>query len=345
MVIRQQIEAREKASLAASAQLSCVSAGRLRAEEPCELRTAFQVDRDRILYCKAFRRLKHKTQVFLAPTGDHYRTRLTHTLEVSQISRTVARALGLNEDLAEAIALGHDLGHTPFGHSGEKVLNGLLPRGFHHVHQSLRVVDVLEEGGAGLNLTAEVRDGILKHSKGQGPLLDRDPAQLPKTLEGKIVRLADIIAYVNHDLDDALRAGLVDVSQLPAPAGRGLGEFFHQERDLVMIRDLVENSLASGDIHLSEEMAHTIEQLRDWLFARVYRAEEVHEEFIKASRILKELFEYFSENEEALIRHGGRRLPDDPLAVSIADFLAGMTDRFALNLFRGLFLPQPWKAL
>jgi len=345
MVIREKLESCEKSVLSPYAQLSSASAGRLRPEEPCELRTAFQVDRDRILQSKSFRRLKHKTQVFLAPTGDHYRTRLTHTLEVAQISRTVARALSLNEDLAEAIALGHDLGHTPFGHSGEKVLNELLPGGFHHVQQSLRVVDFLEEGGDGLNLTHEVRDGILKHSKGLGPLLHCEPSRLPKTLEGRIVRLADIIAYVNHDLDDALRAGLIKASQLPVPARLEPGDVFHRERDLFMIRDLVENSKETGDIRLSEEMVETIGNLRGWLFEKVYRADEVHEEFVKASRILRELFGYFLENEEALLRCGGRRQPDDSLAVSIADFLAGMTDRFALNLYYRVFLPQPWKAL
>ena len=216
MNVRQILEDREKQSLSSYACLSSESLGRVRSEEPSLMRTAFQDDCDRILHSKAFRRLKYKTQVFLSPEGDHYRTRLTHTLEVSQIARTVARALALNEDLTEAIALGHDLGHTPFGHAGERVLNELAPDGFHHVVQSQRVVESLENEGIGLNLTAEVVDGIRKHSKGQGPLNEADECFLPKTLEGRIVRFADIIAYVNHDLDDALRADLIIESEIPA---------------------------------------------------------------------------------------------------------------------------------
>lgn len=346
MNIRTLLEGREKEILSRFACLSCQSAGRLKDEEPCSIRTSFQHDRDRILHSKAFRRLKQKTQVFLSPEGDHYRTRLTHTLEVSQIARTVARALALNEDLTEAIALGHDLGHTPFGHAGERVLDELVPGGFRHVRQSLRVVEVLEKDGVGLNLTAEVRDGILKHSKGTGPLLSDDPAVLASTLEGRIVRLADVIAYVNHDLDDALRAGLIDVRRIPVSVSEVLGETQARRMD-TMVRDMIEASLAAGgsEIRLSRQVSEAVSDLRDWLFQHVYRVSSVHDDFIKASRILRELFLYFVDDEEALIAQGGRRFPGDPLPVSVADFIAGMTDRFAINLYHTLFLPQPWKIL
>jgi dGTPase len=344
MDIRRILEERENLNLSAFACLSEKSAGRRLFEEPCAVRTVFQHDRDRILHCKAFRRLKYKTQVFLSPEGDHYRTRLTHTLEVSQIARTVARALALNEDLTEAISLGHDLGHTPFGHAGEGVLDELVPGGFRHVRQSLRVVDVLVNNGEGLNLTAEVRDGILKHSKGKGPLLGEDSAHLPRTLEGRIVRLADIIAYVNHDLDDAIRAGLTAEDRIPESVTGILGNS-HSRRINTMVRDMIEASLAEGEgeIRLSASVADALTTLRDWLFENIYRARPVHDDFVKASRILRELFHYFLEDEDALLAHGGRRYPGDSLEVSVCDFIAGMTDRYAINLYRTLFLPQPWK--
>ncbi len=344
MIIRRQLEERERQVLSVHACRSEQTAGRQVPESPCPVRTAFQHDRDRILHCKTFRRLKHKTQVFLSPEGDHYRTRLTHTLEVSQIARTVARALALNEDLTEAIALGHDLGHTPFGHAGERVLNELVPGGFHHARQSLRVVDVLEKEGAGLNLTFEVRDGILKHSKGQGPLLSDDPAVLATTFEGCIVRLADIIAYVSHDLDDALRAGLLKNSQIPATITTVLGDS-HACRIRTMVTDMIENSLVveGCTIRLSEPVAEAIVKLRAWLFKHVYQVQAVNENFEKASRVLRELFVLFAKNEKELIAHGGRRLPGDSLDVSVVDFIAGMTDRYAINLYHRLFLPQSWK--
>jgi dGTPase len=344
MTIRERLEQRETQTLSSFACLSAKSRGRVFQEEPGQVRTVFQHDRDRILHCKSFRRLKYKTQVFLAPEGDHYRTRLTHTLEVSQIARTVARALSLNEDLTEAIALGHDLGHTPFGHAGERVLDELVPGGFRHVRQSLRVVDTLEKDGRGLNLTWEVRDGILKHSKGKGRLIHTSPEVLAETLEGRIVRLADIIAYVNHDLDDAVRAGLIDHQRIPPELIRVLGAS-HSGRINTMVRDMIENSLAcdGGEIRLSDPVADGIEALRDWLFENVYRVKTVHEDFVKASRILRELYLHFLENEESLVAYGGRRLPEDPVEVSVADFIAGMTDRFAMNLYHKLFLPQPWK--
>ncbi len=344
MIIRHQLEERERQILSIHACRSELTAGRRVPEPPCPMRTSFQHDRDRILHCKSFRRLKHKTQVFLSPEGDHYRTRLTHTLEVSQIARTVARALALNEDLTEAIALGHDLGHTPFGHAGERVLNDLAPGGFHHARQSLRVVEVLEKEGEGLNLTFEVRDGISKHSKGQGPLLSDDPAVLAATLEGCIVRLADIIAYVSHDLDDALRAGLLKDSQIPAAIVAVLGDS-HSCRIRTMVTDMVENSLAAekGTIGLSDPVAEAISNLRAWLFEHVYQVPTVNENFEKASRVLRELFVFFAENENALVAHGGRRIPGDSLDVSVVDFIAGMTDRYAINLYHRLFLPQSWK--
>jgi dGTPase len=344
MNIRCLLEQREEQFLSAHACRSGQSAGRENPEEPCPIRTVFQHDRDRILHCKSFRRLKHKTQVFLSPEGDHYRTRLTHTLEVSQIARTVARALALNEDLTEAIALGHDLGHTPFGHAGERVLNELVPGGFHHVRQSLRVVDVLEKEGAGLNLTFEVRDGILKHSKGQGPILGGDASVMAATLEGRIVRLADILAYVNHDLDDAMRAGLVRNGEIPGAISAVLGET-HAQRIRTMVNDIITRSLAAdgSTIQLSEPVAEAVAALRNWLFEHVYQAPTVHDDFAKAARILRELFVFFVENEESLVARGGRRLPGDSLLVSVADFIAGMTDRYAINLYHRLFLPQPWK--
>jgi len=346
MDIRKLIEAREKTILSDCACLSTDSAGRQREEALCTVRTVFQHDRDRILHSKSFRRLKHKTQVFLSPEGDHYRTRLTHTLEVSQVARTVARALALNEDLTEAIALGHDLGHTPFGHAGERVLNEMVPGGFRHVVQSLRVVDSLEKDGVGLNLTLEVRDGILRHSKGRGPLLAADVDSRAITLEGQIVRLADVIAYVNHDLDDAIRGGIVRQGDLPQIIVKVVGKS-HADRIGRMVSDLIEQSLLKNgsQIRISLEMDEAIRALRAWLFERVYEIDAVHSDFVKASRMLRELFTYFVENEADFVTAGGRRYPGDSIEVSVADFIAGMTDRFALALYSRIFLPQPWKPL
>lgn len=346
MVVRRLIEKREESVLSPGACLSRNSRGRLRQEEPCSVRTIFQVDRDRILHCKSFRRLKYKTQVFLSPEGDHYRTRLTHTLEVSQIARTVARALGLNEDLTEAIALGHDLGHTPFGHAGERILSRLVPGGFRHVRQSVRVVEVLEKDGAGLNLTWEVRDGISRHSKGSGPLQSPRDSERPSTREGEIVRLADIVAYVNHDLDDALRAGLVQIEDLPADLVRVLGRS-HSERIGSLVGDLISSSMAEevSVVTLSSERGDAVLALRDWLGAQVYRAPSVNREFDKAARIIEELFRFFVSHPDELVAFGGKRREEDLAEVAVADFIAGMTDRFALNLYRQLFLPEPWKVL
>lgn len=343
MEIRESLEQRELETLSNEACCSVNSQGRKHPGRNCSIRTVFQHDRDRILHSKAFRRLKYKTQVFLSPEGDHYRTRLTHTLEVSQVARTVARALRLNEDLTEAIALGHDLGHTPFGHAGERVLNDLVPGGFHHVQQSLRVVDTLEKDGRGLNLTHEVRDGIVKHSKGQGGLLIPGSDALADTLEGQVVRLADIIAYVSHDLDDAIRGGLIKAEDLPGAISSVVG-LKHSRRIDRMVHDLIKQSLeTAASITMSKEMDEAIRSLRAWLHENVYQADRVNDDFVKASHLLRELFLYFIDNEEVFLRHGGHRLPGDRMEVSVADFIAGMTDRFALSLFNKLFLPQPWR--
>jgi len=344
MNIKKSIENFELQTLSSSACLSSKSQGRRFPSKMCTIRTVFQHDRDRILHSKSFRRLKYKTQVFLSPEGDHYRTRLTHTLEVSQVARTISRALRLNEDLTEAIALGHDLGHTPFGHVGERVLNSLLPGGFHHVKQSLRVVDVLEKNGKGLNLSYEVRDGILKHSKGRGGLLAPDGESRAQTLEGQVVRLADIIAYVSHDLDDAIRGRVINSADIPKEISAVVG-LRHSCRIDRMVRDLIGESMLGDDlqIRLSKGMDEAIRALRDWLFENVYQAKSVQGEFNKASHLLQELFLYFCDNEDIFLRHGGRRFAGDSLEISVADFISGMTDRFALALYRECFLPQSWK--
>ncbi|MEE4255047.1 MAG: deoxyguanosinetriphosphate triphosphohydrolase [Desulfuromusa sp.] len=346
MNIRKALEDSELQTLSSVACLSSSSQGRRYPSKLCTIRTVFQHDRDRILHCKSFRRLKYKTQVFLSPEGDHYRTRLTHTLEVSQVARTVSRALRLNEDLTEAISLGHDLGHTPFGHVGERVLNNLVPGGFHHVKQSLRVVDILEKDGKGLNLTHEVRDGILKHSKGQGGLLNPDSQSRAITLEGQVVRIADIIAYTSHDLDDAIRGHVIKAADIPKDISNVIG-LRHSCRIDRMIRDLINESIADdcNQIRLSSEMDEAIRALRSWLFDHVYQAESVQSEFNKASHLLHELFHYFCENQAVFLQYGGQRFSGDPLEVSVADFIAGMTDRFALSLYRECFLPQPWRSI
>lgn len=343
MEIRKLLENREKKILSRHACFSHASNGRAVSEDPCPIRTTFQVDRDRILHSKAFRRLKYKTQVFLSPEGDHYRTRLTHTLEVSQIARTIARALALNEDLTEAIALGHDLGHTPFGHAGERVLHELTPGGFHHVRQSQRVVELLENSGTGLNLSAEVIDGISKHSKGRGALSEVSHNALPVTLEGQIVRFADIVAYVNHDLDDALRAGLVSEEQLPKNVQKTIGVKASDRLDM-MVRDIIEVALDNDGaaIKFSKSIDEAVIELRDWLFTHVYLVKSVNDDFEKASHMLRELFLYFVSNQEELAGYSDRNPDGEQVEVVVADFIAGMTDRFAINLYNKIFLPQPW---
>ena len=343
MSIREMLEEREKKFLSPHAQFSSRTRGRAVPEEECSIRPAFQHDRDRIIHSKSFRRLKHKTQVFLVPGGDHYRTRLTHTLEVAQIARTMAKALCLNEDLTEAIALGHDLGHTPFGHAGEETLNEICPGGFRHSAQSLRVVDFLERDGKGLNLTFEVRDGILKHSKGKGDLIADDPRDMPATYEGRLVRVADIIAYINHDLDDAVRAGLISLLDIPRECTAELGDS-HGKRIDAMVRDILDQALNSDPpkIVMSERKLEATIHLRDFLYDRVYDLPTVHGDFMKSAKIVRELYAHFLEQREEFRTEAGEAFAHDPIERSIADFIAGMTDRYAFKLYEKIFLPQPW---
>ncbi len=342
MTIRKELEDRERGMLSPRAMLSSESRGRIVREKECDLRMAFQRDRDRIIHSKAFRRLKHKTQVFLIPGGDHYRTRMTHTLEVAQIAHTIARALALNEDLSEAIALGHDLGHTPFGHAGEEVLNEIVPGGFRHPEQSLRVVDEIEK----LNLTFEVRDGILKHSKRGGPIVPGDPAQRALTLEGQIVRVADSIAYLNHDLDDALRARVISRSELRAEVGDSLDMLgaTHSQRIGRMVLDVVDTTLQSGVDHISAGpgMLQAAMCLRGFLDREVYNGAEVHDDFVKASKVIRELYAHYMSSPGAFAREAGRTAGDAELHRLVCDFISGMTDRYAFKAYEKIFLPQPW---
>jgi len=345
MTIREQLEADEETVLSPFAQKSRHSRGRDRPEPLDDTRPIFQHDRDRIIHSKAFRRLAGKTQVFLAPEGDHYRHRMTHTLEVAQIARTVARALRLNESLTEAIVMGHDLGHTPFGHAGEKALARLMPDGFHHVKQSLRVVEVLEREGRGLNLSVEVRDGILKHSKGKGHIISDNPNLLSMTLEGQIVRISDIVAYVNHDLDDAIRGKVIAADEIPAAILETLGAT-HSERIARMVKDMVASSRLEEkrQIRMSEEVLGALIALRDFLYDRVYERPEIRGEFERAQRIISELWQYFHGHaDEFRARHWPKGLPEgEPLSRAIADFITGMTDRYALRIYEEYFLPRPW---
>lgn len=351
--IKKQLEDREENILSPFAALNKNTSGRQVSEEEDipDIRLAFQRDRDRITHSKTFRRLKHKTQVFLAPTGDHYRTRLTHVLEVSQIARTISSALCLNETLTEAVALGHDLGHTPFGHAGEATLNELHPGGFRHYVHSLRVVDFLENSGKGLNLTFEVRNGIVKHSKGQGEILPKDKTKIAVTLEGQVVRLADIIAYVNHDLDDAVRAGILKEKDVPAGIKKIIGDR-HSKRIETMVRDLIVETLSAnnGNLNISETMLGAITDLRKFLYDNVYTYYKVHDEFEKAQRIIRDLYAYFMEN--GLIRLRGEKREgesreewvDEKMAHrKVCDYIAGMTDRYALSVYERIFLPESWK--
>lgn len=341
MKIRTLLEDREE-TLSPLAQKSRNSRGRIKDEPPCDIRPAFQHDRDRVVHCKAFRRLKYKTQVFLFPTDDHYRTRLTHTLEVSQIARTIAKSLLLNEDLVEAISLAHDLGHTPFGHAGEAVLNNLREGGFHHNEQSLRVVDILEKGGKGLNLTIEVRDGIVKHSKGKGDIFVKSDSEKPLTMEAEVVRIADVIAYTNHDVDDALRGNVITVDDLPKTCRTYLGET-HSKRIDVMVRSVIGHTTKTGKVSIQEDIENYIVELRSFLYERVYDNPLVHSDFIKCSRIIEELYRYFLDNPHAFLEETG--YPDfyDDCSTCVCDYIAGMTDRYAFNLFEKIFLPMPWK--
>lgn len=325
--VRERIWETEDRVLAPYATRAQFTRGRERGEELCDFRTAFQRDRDRIIYSNSFKRLKNKTQVFFAPEGDHYITRMTHTLDVSQISRSIARSLRLNEDLAEAIALGHDLGHTPFGHVGEKVLNKLASTGFWHNEQSLRVVDVLEKGGRGLNLTYEVRDGILEH-KSSGK---------PKTLEGKIVSLADRIAYINHDIEDAIRAGVLKDDDLPAFPISVLGRKT-KERIHTAIADIYQNSYGKPVIETSPDVEKAIKELRAFMFERVYNLSN-KAILDRAERMLTELFVYFTKHTDKLPKPYAALLDEWGVERTVCDYISGMTDQYAITVFQNIFIP------
>jgi dGTPase len=342
--IRAMLEEQEAASLHPRAALSSRSRGRDREDPEDDMRPAFQRDRDRVLHSKSFRRLMGKTQVFLAPRGDHYRNRLTHTLEVAQVGRSIARALRLNEMLVEAMVMAHDLGHTPFGHAGERVLNQLAPGGFHHVQQSVRVVEVLEKDGEGLNLTVEVRDGVLRHSKGRGHVLMAGGGAKALTLEAEVVRLADIIAYVNHDLDDAVRGGLLREDEVPRDIASVLGER-HSVRIHHLIADVIRSSDIDGGGHIamSPDVHGALLALRDFLYQRVYENPVVQDEFGKAQRILEDLHRWCGEDGERLrARFGVTPRAGEDLSRAVTDFLSGMTDRFALVTWEKVFMPRPW---
>ena len=335
MTVRESLERLEEQYLSPYASLSSRTQGRDRPEPLCDIRPEYQRDRDRILHCKSFRRLKHKTQVFLAPEGDHYRTRLTHTLEVSQIARTIAKSLRLNESLAEAIALGHDLGHTPFGHSGEAVLNRIYEGGFTHYEQSIRVVEVLEKNGRGLNLTKEVRDGILNHRT----------AGHPATLEGCIVRLSDKIAYINHDIDDAIRAKLFVEEDLPREYTDVLGRSV-RDRLNNMIRDIIGNSLDKPRIIMSPDMEKAMQGLRGWMFDNVYTGGLAKAEEGKAQQMIKALYEYYMDHTDQMPVEYRRMCESgkEKKGRVVCDYIAGMSDGYAIDRFEELFVPKAWKA-
>jgi len=332
MTIREELEKRERIVLSKYATLSSESKGRLREEEQCDIRPVFQRDRDRILHCKSFRRLKDKTQVFLSPEGDHYRTRLTHTLEVSQNARTIAKALQLNEDLVEAIALGHDLGHTPFGHAGERALNEICPLGFEHNVQSLRTVDVLEKGGQGLNLTMEVRDGILNHQT----------SGMPFTLEGKIVRLSDKIAYIHHDMDDAIRGGILTEEDVPMSIREVIGYSLGERLDH-FIHDIVITSFGKNDIMMSEPVEKAMKEIRQFMFERVYTNPSAKSEEGKAEMLMETLYTYYL-NHIDLLPKDLLDLLDKGEAKEriVCDFVGAMSDRYATAKYEEIFIPKSW---
>ncbi|MBQ1888117.1 MAG: deoxyguanosinetriphosphate triphosphohydrolase [Firmicutes bacterium] len=336
MVLREMLEEREAMTLSPYACRAAETRGRLRPEEKCEMRTDFQRDRDRIIHSKSLRRLMHKTQVFLSPEGDHFRTRLTHTLEVAQIARTIARALDLNEDLTEAIAMGHDLGHTPFGHHGEFFLNQHFPGGFAHNVQSLRVVDVIDRNAKGntMNLTAEVRDGIVNHS---GP-------NIPFTLEGRVVRISDRIAYINHDIDDALRGGIIRTEDIPRDCLELFGAS-HGERIDALVKDVVRNSDGKNDILQSGEFGFYMNKLRDFMFEAVYNNPVVKgaSETMKINHLLLNLYEYYLKNPDKMPEEARLMIDSDGIEVAVKDHIAGMTDRYAISAFEKIFVPEGWK--
>lgn len=331
MNIRQLTEEIEEKNLSPYATISKNTKGRKIDIEKCDIRTDFQRDRDRILHCKSFRRLKHKTQVFISPEGDHYRTRLTHTLEVAQIARTIGRALRLNEDLIEAIALGHDLGHTPFGHSGEYILNKISSEGFEHNRHSLRVVDVLE-GKGGLNLTWEVRDGILNHSG----------EYTPATAEGQVVKMSDRIAYINHDIDDAIRAGILSIEDLPTGCVNVLGKS-HGERINNMILDIVKNSIHNNTITMGDEVKRATNNLRTFMFNNVYLGSEAKKEETKVQNIIEQLYYYYEKKVSSLPAEYAPIVEEEGVERAVTDYIAGMTDRYAVNKFIELFVPLSWR--
>lgn len=334
MNIREEQEKREHLIFSPYASFSDESRGRDRDEEPFPMRTIYQRDRDRIIHCKTFRRLKHKTQVFLAPEGDHYRTRLTHTLEVAQIARSIARALNLNEDLTEAIALGHDLGHTPFGHAGERTLNSLCPMGFAHYKQSIRVVEFLEKDGQGLNLTWEVRDGILNHRTSGSP----------STLEGKAVRLSDKIAYINHDIDDGIRAGILKESDIPSEYTDVLGNST-KERLNTMISDIIMNSIGKNDLVMSEPVRKAMTELRKFMFESLYLNPTAKSEEAKADKLITELYRYYVANTDKLPDTYKRFITefDERPEQVVCDYIAGMSDQYSISKFQEIFVPKAWK--
>lgn len=334
MNIREEQEKMEHLIFSPYASFSDESRGRDRDEEPCPMRTIYQRDRDRIIHCKTFRRLKHKTQVFLAPEGDHYRTRLTHTLEVAQIARSIARALNLNEDLTEAIALGHDLGHTPFGHAGERTLNSLCPMGFAHYKQSIRVVEFLEKDGQGLNLTWEVRDGILNHRTSGNP----------STLEGKAVRLSDKIAYINHDIDDGIRAGILKESDIPSEYTDVLGNST-KERLNTMISDIIMNSIGKNDLVMSEPVRKAMTELRKFMFESLYLNPTAKSEEAKADKLITELYRYYVANTDKLPDTYKRFITefDERPEQVVCDYIAGMSDQYSISKFQEIFVPKAWK--
>lgn len=333
-VLKERTYAIEDEFLSSHAKKSADTAGRERSEKPCAMRTEFQRDRDRIIYCKAFRRLKNKTQVFFSPEGDHYITRLTHTLDVAQIARSLARALALNEDLAEAAALGHDLGHTPFGHSGERILNKLSPCGFRHNEQSIRVVEVLEKDGRGLNLTVEVRDGILNHN-------NHTDADKPATLEGKCVCIADRVAYINHDLDDAVRAGVLKPSDVPKEITDVLGTS-SKERINTAISSVWRNSYGKNFVAMEPEVEKAGDELRKFMFEHVYLTEYARREEKKAERMLSQLYEYFISNTDKLPETFIDLLGKYDKEQVVCDYISSMTDRYAVYMFNRIFIPKSW---
>ncbi|MCR5100497.1 MAG: deoxyguanosinetriphosphate triphosphohydrolase [Butyrivibrio sp.] len=335
MKIRESLEQREKEYLSKYATLSMASKGREREEKACDIRPCFQRDRDRILYCKSFRRLKDKTQVFLTPDGDHYRTRLTHTLEVAQNARTIAKALKLNEDLAEAIAFGHDLGHTPFGHAGERALNAVCPYGFKHNEQSLRIVELLEKEGQGLNLTWEVRDGILNH----------EMDTTPHTLEGKVVRLSDKIAYIHHDMDDALRGGILKESDVPESICSVIGHTNGEWLD-TFIHDIVENSVGKDDIWMSDEVYKALHAIRTFMFENVYTNPVCKGEEGRAMDMVKILYQHYMDNIDQIPEYLKKLMEKgEPKEKVVCDYVSSMTDRFAIYKFEEYFIPKSWDIL